>query len=251
MKIVRCARNHRSLAVAVRLAHGPERSRRAARIHRSLIAHGGTARIGRLLTRAARINHSSLAVAVRRGRSLTVTARITLVLCIGPAMGSLRAQGGATGPEHPVTISRGTGNVRNCRRDFNCFIKAFDEGRAARVEQVRTGLFDGVLNSATVSFEFSNFTPDTVVYYIKWEDYKLQFTEEGRQQALRQGISGDALARKEKEAEEMQKSFKGRDGACLFRRAVVRGFLERWGKEGLSLDDYKRAEKCEGKAVAF
>ena len=228
MKIVRCARNHRSLAVAVRLAHGPERSRRAARI-----------------------NHSSLAVAVRRGRSLTVTARITLVLCIGPAMGSLRAQGGATGPEHPVTISRGTGNVQNCRRNFDCFIKAFDQSKPVRVEQVRTGLFDGILNSATVSFEFSNFTPDTVVYYIKWEDYKLEFTEEGRQQALRQGISGDALARKEKEAEEMQKSFKGRDGACLFRREVVRGFLERWGKEGLSPEDYKRAEKCEGRAVAF
>jgi hypothetical protein len=190
-----------------------------------------------------------LTVLLRQGCGGRVAA--LTFLCFSALTASLWAQVGATGPEHPVTISRGSARVQNCGKNFDCFIKAFDEGWAARVEQVRTGLFDGMLNSATVSFEFSNFTPDTVVYYIKWEDYKLQFTEEGRQQAQRQGISGDALARKEKEAEELQKSFKGRDGACLFQRAVVRGFLDRWSKGELSLTDYASAEKCEGWAVAF
>ena len=214
--------------------------------HRSLIPQGGTARMN---PRSLMVPSTALRAGgtARIGRLLTRAALISFVL----PMGSLWAQVGATGPEHPVTISRGTGRVQNCEKNFDCFIKAFDEGRAVRVEQVRTGLYDGILNSATVSLEFSNFTPDTVVYYIKWEDYKLQFTEEGRQQALRQGISGDQLARKEKEAEEMQKSFKGRDGACLFQRAVVRGFLERWSKGELSLTDYQSAEKCEGRAVAF
>ena len=223
MKIVDHAINHLSLTGAV-LKHAP-----------SLAVPSTSLRTG----------------GAQIGRSLTVAALTSFVLCFGLPMGSLWAQVGATGPEHPVTISRGTGRVQNCGKNFDCFTKAFDEGRAVRVEQVRTGLYDGMLNSATVSFEFSNFTPETVVYYIKWEDYRLQFTEEGRQQALRQGISGDALARKEKEAEEMQKSFKSRDGACLFQRAVVREFLERWSKGELSLTDYKSAEKCEGKAVAF
>ena len=64
----------------------------------------------------------------------------TLLIAIAfLAAASLWAQVGATGPEHPVTISRGSARVQNCGKNFDCFIKAFDEGRAVRVEQVRTG----------------------------------------------------------------------------------------------------------------
>ena len=158
------------------------------------------------------------------------------------------AQENANAPQRPTitTIVHGSASVQDCKKNMGCLIKAFNAGKPAMVRQKLTiELFD-MKNISQVYLETSNFTPETVTYYVKWEKLDLKFTRDWRRHVLEKGTAKNQLNEKKKKAVAMHKSNQGADGACIFQRAVFREFLGRWSKAGLSIEDYRKSQACEG-----
>ncbi|MFH1257653.1 MAG: PT domain-containing protein [Candidatus Micrarchaeota archaeon] len=116
-------------------------------------------------------------------------------------------------------------SLKDCKSDFDCFIKASENCELAKMKHAYTTTFGTIKQRNELDYELKGMAAGKCIFYIKIGKITIEFPPEVP-----------------KETVDEQKAFydkmAGRDGTCKFEKAELTALLERWrvGMFSLSTD---------------
>jgi tetratricopeptide (TPR) repeat protein len=141
-----------------------------------------------------------------------------------------------------ISIPHDTNGLKDCGSDATCFLAALEDGKAAKVRRTRSHAQDGTSIVETSYAQVSNFTGEQCTYFLRLESLSVTLTEQARASLRQQGVTEAEL----NAIPDLAHQAVGSEQACVFNRASLITLMRRWNQDQTSLEDFMRADHCEG-----